>query len=225
MIFLVIGPSFCGKTHLMREWLIPTLLKSPRELTPAAPERFRGALVDDPASRQDPDGQYKGARYRDVAAWRATPDGEKTRVSCFDRADPDALVELALEYGDVVCVLDEIDLRLDSRRQLSENARRIVERGRHDGIALVGSTRRLHNVHATVRANCQLAWFGNLTEPADRQYAAHMCSVDERALVDIPPRVFLEHDRATGRVALVRLEPAGGEWQRVEVQQLAEGRA
>ncbi len=203
MIFLVVGPSYCGKTHLMREWLLPTLMREPELVTPAAPARFRGALIDDPPSPKDPQGQYPGERYLDVAAWRAAE--VKSRISCFDQADPRALLALALEKSNVVLLLDEIDSRLTSRRPLSPEAEVIVERGRHSGVALVGSTRRLHNVHPSLRANTQLAWYGNLSEPADRLYAAKMASVDEAQLVNIPPRVFLEHDRAQGQRCLITI--------------------
>lgn len=223
MIFLLVGPSFCGKTHLMREHILPTLLRNPRELTPAAPEAFRGALIDDPASDIDPSGQFPGHRYLDVAAWRASD--FKSRVSCFNEADTRALLQLSLEIKRVVLVLDEIDLRLSSRKQLPPEADIIAQRGRHYGVALVGSTRRLHNVHPAVRANAAVCWFGNLTEPNDRGYAADMAGVDEEQLHHIPPRTFLEHDRSTGRVRLVRLVERRGRHELEVVDELEQGRA
>jgi hypothetical protein len=218
VIFLLVGPSFCGKTHLAREYLLPQLLRAPRELTPAAPEQFRGVLIDDPPSDLDPGGQFPGVRYLDVAAWRAS--AHKSRVSCFEAADTRALLQLSLELKRVILVLDEIDLRLSSRQRLPPEADLIAQRGRHSGIALIGSTRRLHNVHPSVRANVAIAWFGNLSEPRDRAYAAAMADVDEQRLQNLPPRVFLEHNRGAGIVRLVQLEQRGEAWELVQLEQL-----
>ncbi len=207
MIFLACAPSNSGKTHLVREWLVPTLLWRPDYVSDAAPARFRAALILDPPSPRRPDGQYPGQRFRDVAEFRRTPAGRRARVVCFSAADTRELVRLALELGDVVLVLDEIDLAMPSRAyQLSDAETELVQRGRHSGVALVGTCRRLHDVNSQVRGNVQVAWFGNLADPEDRLYAAKTCGIEPARLVDVPPRIFLEWDRARNFRCLTRLE-------------------
>jgi len=210
MIFLAAGPSFSGKTHLIREWMLPTLLTDPHKITTTLPARFRGALIDDPSSPNAPAGQYMvGGRYRDVAAWRATPKTERKRVSCFDQAQPDALHELALALANTLLVYDEIDAVFPPGRALTPLESEVVQRGRHYGVAVVGTCRRLHNVHRDLRANIQGAWIGNLSEPDDRRYASKLAGVDERILATLAPKEFVEYIRATGAVSIVRIREGG----------------
>jgi len=220
MIALLVGPSGSGKTILLKHWLLPTLLgPNPRSLSQLAPTRFKGALIDDPRSRNNPDGQYPGTRYRDVQAWRASP--VKSRLSCFDSVQPRALCRLALELGDVVIGFDEIDMAITARAYYHDgNDGRpadpewtLMQKGRHEGVFLFGGCRRLHNIHNNLRSNLQLAWFANLTEPEDRNYAADMVRVSRSSLSDIPrpvrptdPRYFLEWRKETDQVYLVHLE-------------------
>lgn len=207
MLILVCAPSNSGKTHLVREWLLPTLLTRPHELSDAAPARFKCALIADPPTPKKPQGQYPGKRFVDVAAFRRTPPSSRALVNCFDDAAPRELVRLALEERDVVLVLDEIDFALPSRNYvLSEDETQLVQRGRHAGVALVGTCRRLHDVNSQVRGNMQIGYFGNLSDPDDRTYASKTASVDPALLTDVPPRVFLEWDRARNTRNLTRID-------------------
>lgn len=219
MIAIFVGPSGSGKTFFIRHYLLPSLLSQPKRVTMFAPEKFKGALIDDPISRRWPKGQYPGVRYRDVSAWRASPN--KSRLSCFDAANVRSLCKLALELGDVILGFDEIDFALPARTVYRDGADGrapdpeyvITQKGRHEGIFLFGGCRRLHNLHVNVRSNVQIAWFANLTEPEDRNYAADMARVGREQLSALPrptklddPRYFVEWRKETDHVYLVHLE-------------------
>ncbi len=214
MIILACAPSNAGKTYLVKTYVLPVLLTSPRELTEAAPERFDFCFIDDPPSSKNPHGQYPGERYTDVNEWKRAK--SKARVCCFDRADPDELCALALKKKNVILVLDELDLRWPSSQPLKSAAKDLVNRGRHEGVALVGTMRRLHGVRPELRANMQVAFFGGLSEPDDRKYAAMTTGVDEKRIARVEPRTFLEWRREVDYRGLTKIENS----RRVEIMRL-----
>jgi hypothetical protein len=190
MLALAVGPSNCGKTYLVREWLLAMLLWRPREVLDMCPERFGRVLIMDPPTRKHPHGQYQGHRYHDVSDWRRS--STKARVCCFDNATAEALARLSLELQDTILVVDELERELDPSRPFSQDMKAIVHTGRHHGVMLVGTMRRLMGIRKEARSNIQLAYFGGLREADDRTYAARTTGVSVRELENLPPRVFLE---------------------------------
>lgn len=205
-IHLFVGPSNIGKTYTMREWLLPALLRSPELATAMAPPGgYVAALVHDPPTVKDPQGQFDGALYANVSEWRRAE--RRPRVARFVEPSLRALCATAMEVSRIVLVLDEIDRLLPSSRPPAPEAAELIERGRHYGCLVIGGCRRLKAVHTSVRGNIERAYFGNLADDDDRDYAASSAGVDPSLLRGITEQgVFLEWDRATGDTALIRVE-------------------
>ena len=205
-IHLFVGPSNIGKTFTIREWLLPALLADPSQATQMAPPAgYSGALLHDPPTVKDPSGQYDGTLYDDVAEWRRA--AKKPKVARFANPSLRALCEAAMEKGGVVLVLDEIDRLLPAVRPPAAEAAELIERGRHYGCLVVGGCRRLKSVHTSVRGNVEVAYFGNLADDDDRDYAASTAGINPSLLRGITQQgVFLEWNRATGSTALIRVQ-------------------
>jgi hypothetical protein len=193
MIFVAVGASNCGKSYLIKNYILPTLLTAPSSMSDMAPIQFQFCLVVDPRSRKWPNGQYPGNRYYDANSWkRATT---RTRVSCFENAEIPALTTLAWDLKDSILVLDELDECWYNKRHATKAELRYINRGRQEGCALVGTIKRLHGVWTDLRAQIQTYYFGGLDSPDDRAYAAKTVGVREKVLHHIPPKVFLEYRR------------------------------
>jgi hypothetical protein len=205
-VHLFVGPSNIGKTFAIREWLLPAMLADPIQATAMAPPNgYAAALIHDPPTVKDPKGQYDGALYQDVSEWKRAE--KKPRVARFVDPSMRALCETAIERGRLVLVLDELDRLLPSARTPAPEAANLIERGRHYGCLIVGGCRRLKAVHTSVRGNIERAYFGNLADDEDRAYAAECANVSPDLLRGITQQgVFLEWDRASGRVALIRVQ-------------------
>lgn len=184
MPYLVIAGQGAGKTYLVNSYLVPTLLSDPHRINPHAPaDGYKLALIDDPA-RALTGAQYDGQRFNDSSEFRRA--SKRQRRCCFDRADPDALIKLALDCEGAVLVFDEMDKRFPSTSApLVRERYTLAEEPRHYGLCTVGGVRSLRRVHVQIRSNCQGAWVGNLTEPEDQKYAADLIGA---------PRSFLERD-------------------------------
>lgn len=205
MLAVFVGPSGIGKTFATREWLLPTLLWRPGDVSDLCPERFSAVLIHDMSAPERPNGQYPGQRFADVMAWRRAKD--RPRVACLERPSSEAMCAAAMEAGRMVLVFDEINRALPNSQRPGPASLEMVNSGRHAGVIAIGGLRRLMDLHTAARANVALAWFGNLADAGDRAYAADTCGIDERTLSGITERgVFLEWHRQTNEKRLIRIQ-------------------
>jgi hypothetical protein len=215
-VHVFVGPSFTGKTYYIREYLLPTLLTKPEEVTRMAPAGgFSAALIDDPPTTEHPEGQYPGPLYRDVAEWRRAE--VRSRVARFEAATTRAVCAAALELGRLVVVLDDMERALGNATaggvaKPSPEGVELVTRGRLSGCLVVGAVRRWGAMHTLVRSNVERAYFGRLTDDGDRREAAQTVGVAPAILegfyraVSQLQGVFLEWDPKANVSQLVRIE-------------------
>lgn len=205
MFWLAIGGPGSGKSHLVREWLLPTLLADPTEITSLAPSTgFRVALIHDP-SRGVTGPQFPGQRFEDVAHFRRTP--EREFLCCFERPNPEELMKLAKDCVGALIVFDEVAKAFPATGRLSEIQDLVTTEGRHYAIGVIGCALKLHKVHADVRNAAQGLFLGNLAEPHDREYAEEM--IGRRGLLNnlnLRPRQFVQWNRETGNISLIHID-------------------
>lgn len=201
-LIVFIGPSRIGKTYAMQQWLLPTLLTNPSEVTSMAPPGGYGAiLIHDPPTAGKPQGQYDGEHFEDVAAWRRAP--RRPKVACFSNPGLDAMCRAAVDFGRVVVCLDEGNRLIGNERKPPQAADELINSGRHHGCLIIAGARRLKSLHTSARSNIELAYFGALADPDDRDAAAEAAGIDADKLRNVPEHSFLEWRRETGDVALI----------------------
>jgi hypothetical protein len=209
MLYVVVAAKGFGKTTLIRDAILPIMLHRPSdfvagELLP--PRGYAVALVDDPA-RPSTGRQYRGDRYDDVAAWRRAQ--HKGLRSCFDNAEPAALMALALQIAadnpgaGALLVPDELDRYLPKGQRLAKgsDSDRIINEGRHYGVCCVGTVRSLRALHPDVRDNIEGAWIGNLAsaEGENEKYAAQLIGLSRRGQFKIGNDANIKSFRDLGR--------------------------
>lgn len=205
-LIVFIGPSRIGKTYAMEQWLLPTLLTNPTEVTSMAPAAGYGAiLIHDPPTAERPDGQYPGGvRFQDVAEWKRAK--RRPQVACFVNPSLDSLCRAAIDKGRMVVCLDEANRLIGNERKPPPAASELIESGRHHGCVIIGGARRLKSLHTSARSNIEVAYFGALADPDDRDAAAEAADIDPEKLRNVPEHSFLEWRRETGDVALIKVQ-------------------
>lgn len=207
MLIVAAGISNSGKTSILRSYVLPALLTNPKGYLDMCPARFGRALIDDPITRKNPKGQYPGTRYKDVSAWRRSPN--KARICCFDNADTRELAGLAIELEDTILVLEELEFHIESERPLSPEIKICVHKGRQHGVIILGTMRRLHGIRKEARSNIQVYYVGKLDEYGDRNYAQKTLGVDLTILEKQPKHTFIEYKVEAGNRYLTRLTNGG----------------
>lgn len=199
---MFIGPSRIGKTYAMQQWLLPTLLTRPQEVTTmATPAGYGAILIHDPPTAEKPNGQYDGEHFEDVAAWRRA--ARRPKVACFTNPSLDSMCRAALDFGRIVVCLDEGNRLIGNERKPTQSAGELIESGRHHGCLIIAGARRLKSLHTSARSNIEVAYFGALADPDDRDAAAEAADIDPEKLRNVPQHSFLEWRRTTGEVALI----------------------
>lgn len=203
-LIVFIGPSRIGKTFAMDQWLLPTLLTNPSEVTSMASGNGYGAiLIHDPETAERPNGQYSGVRFKDVAEWRRAQ--RRPQVACFSNPSLDSLCRAAIDYGRMVVCLDEGNRLIGNERKPTPAASELIESGRHHGCVIIAGARRLKSLHTSARSNIEVAYFGALADPDDRDAAAEAADIDPEKLRNVPEHSFLEWRREPHNVALIKI--------------------
>lgn len=203
-LIVFIGPSRIGKTYAMEQWLLPTLLTNPREVTKmATPAGYGAILIHDPPTAEKPEGQYPGVRFQDVAEWQRA--GRRPKVACFSNPSLDSLCRAAIDHGRMVVCLDEGNRLIGNERKPAQAAGELIESGRHHGCLIIAGARRLKSLHTSARSNIEVAYFGALADPDDRDAAAEAADIDPEKLRNVPEHSFLEWRREEQSVALIKI--------------------
>lgn len=95
----------------------------------------------------DAQAQIRGRVFTSVDEWRSA--AAVPALSVFRGVEPAELAQLAIDVGDVVLVLDELDMATGGNKSWprgSDSVRRIVHYGRHLRVTLLGGFRRTQNI-------------------------------------------------------------------------------
>jgi len=214
MLFIVVAAIGHGKTTLMRDWLLPTLMDKPRQLVdeeiPLPVGGYRIALIHDPPKNEGGRlvGQYPGRRYPDVAAFLR--DRRKPAIACLEFPNMRAMMKAGLQLGragvGTILVFDELDRVFPYGPRYPEESDefQLLERGRHCNVAIVGSARFPHALHKSVRANRMGVWVGAVDEPTEEAYCRKLLGLPrDFELSNFPRREFLEWRRGVAGLAQV----------------------
>lgn len=91
-----------------------------------------------------------------------------------------------LTQSNLTLVIDEIDKFAGGRGYLCEEVKEIVNRGRAQGIGLIGNTRRPFMLHRDIRSNTDHVVCFKLMEIDDRIYMEKWIGVDRESLKLLP---------------------------------------
>jgi hypothetical protein len=184
------GPSGHGKTRAITTVILPWLLAKPRTYHELCPSRFELVIAFDPPTDAYPKGQYGGRPFDSLAQFLRSSD--KRRLNSLLVLPTLDLIEsvcsVALRQRNTLVIVDEMDMGMPSGgdNRLPTFTDEMVQRGRHKGCAMMGTVRRMGNLHIVARANVQWALFGPIGEAPDVKAACTMMGISQRAYAGFP---------------------------------------
>jgi len=92
------------------------------------------------------------------------------RLAGKARGNVELLAGLAMDAGNCLIVLEEVDRYAEVNKPLPEPLSELVEQGRHKGAGVLFVTRRPSRVHRDLTAQCDAMLIGPMTEPRDIAY-------------------------------------------------------
>lgn len=182
MLYGIFGRRGCGKTRLMIECVYHLA------------KRGRMILAYDPV-HQFPD-QFR-IPFADIEGRsRLQP------IVAVSDCEPDEILNLAIETGDITVACDEFDLVCSANTWHSEAARTIVRRGRHYRVGLIATGQRFVNVHGDFLALANRISIFQTQLPADLQRVEkHMGSEYSTTVARLEPYSFVTWGSGEGRVS------------------------
>jgi hypothetical protein len=108
--------------------------------------------------------------------------------------------ETALKFPNYTLCVDELDKFARPRWYLCEAVNELVNRGRAQGIGLIGNTRRPHMIHNDPRSNADHVICFRLHEDRDVSYMAEWLGVTEETIENLPDYHSLYYNTHTRTV-------------------------
>jgi hypothetical protein len=104
------------------------------------------------------------------------------------------------KISNVLFVVEEIEMQAHARGWSSQSFREIVNRGRQQGIGLIGTARRPANIHGDIKGNADYVVVFELYLPRDVKFISEWINVPEQEIKDLEPYVHLIYDAKTHKV-------------------------
>lgn len=95
----------------------------------------------------------------------------------------DPLAELVFDLGNMTMVIEEIDCYC-TPYEISDAMAHIIQRGRHQGITLIGVTQRPFGIHRLITSQAKEIYVFNTNEPRDRDYLRMLLGTEIDAKLD-----------------------------------------
>lgn len=95
----------------------------------------------------------------------------------------DDFCDLVFSLGDLTFLIEEIDCYC-SAYKISDQFARIIQRGRHKNITLIGITQRPFGIHRLLTSQAKVIYVFNTNEPRDREYLRTLLGQEIDAKLD-----------------------------------------